>query len=85
MTDSWRWPGWTPDITTLVSKTEVPEAGGWIYRFRTDSNFTHVFVPDLALWAETIAESIARPKNTPVSVFSNLTAARDIKQPVPNH
>lgn len=82
----WRWPPWSPDAYNLAARVEVPEAGGWVYKYRDgyDSTYSHVFVPNLQMWADRIAASIARPKNTPVSVSLDLEAVSHVKQPVPN-
>lgn len=81
--DNWRWPPWLQDVTNVMSRVAVPEAGGWMYQFRHNEVYTHVFAPDMAVWAEAIAEAIARPKNTAVALVSIFEQARDIKQPVP--
>jgi hypothetical protein len=80
----WQWQPWHPDTTRLVERVELPEAGGWLYRFRNpDGLNTSTFVPNLSLWAAAIAAAIHAPVTTPVSVFSNLAAAKTIKQSIP--
>lgn len=81
---NWRQPDWDHDARNLVARTEIPEAGGWIYRYR-DSNslYSHVFVPDVQVWATAISNAMGAPKTTVVSVVSNLAAATHKKQPVP--
>lgn len=80
----WQWQPWLRDTTGLVERVQLPEAGGWLYRFRNpDGLNTSTFVPNLSLWAAAIAAAIHAPVTTPVAVFSNLTAATTIKQPIP--
>jgi len=83
----WRLPPWWRDVENLNAKVALPEAGGWIYRFR--DQFTgltsQVFVPDMTAWANAIANAIAAPKTAPVAVHLNLAAVTHVKQPVPGN
>lgn len=83
VSSGWRFPTPDPDVLNVASRVELPEAGGWIYQLRNGSMYSTVFVPNMQLWADTIADSIAAPKNLPVAIFSNLAAARDLPQPIP--
>ena len=81
----WRLPTWWPDVDNRNAKVAIPEAGGWMYRFRDPFTglTSHVFVPDMTAWSNSIANAIAAPKNAPVAIYLNLSAVRHAKQPVP--
>jgi hypothetical protein len=76
----WEWSPWSRDRSTQVDRVWLPEAGGWLYRFRGPEGIsTTTFVPDLKAWAA----AFNAPPNAPVAIFSNLAAATKIKQAVP--
>lgn len=80
----WLFPDWQPDRTGAVNRTPLPESGGWMLKFRDGLGmFSHVFVPDVQVWADRIAASIAASKDAPVAVVANLDAATHRSQPVP--
>lgn len=82
----WRLPTWWPDVNNQNAKVAIPEAGGWIYRFRDQFTglTTQVFVPDMTAWANAIANAIAAPKTQPVAVYLNLAAVKHQPQPKPS-
>jgi hypothetical protein len=76
----WQWAPWSADRSNTVSRVWLPEAGGWLYRFRNPEGlYTSTFVPELSVWVA----AFNAPPNAPVAVFSNLSAATTIKQPIP--
>lgn len=80
---NWRLPFWDGDRLGQVVRTEVPEAGGWIYRYRDGNGmFSHMFVPNLQTWIGAIAQAVS-PKPRIVAVASDFAAATHKKQPVP--
>ena len=80
----WEFPQWWHDRSNFVGKVDLPEAGGWIFKFRDSAGlFSHTYVPDLSRWATAIAYAISPPKNVPVSVMSDFDSATHRKQTVP--
>lgn len=79
----WLWPDWHQDKSGAARRVEIPKAGGWIYQFRSgDAVYSHVFVPDMATWANAIAASLT--PNKPVSVALDIARATHSPQLVPN-
>lgn len=80
---NWRLPVWDSDHNGQAARTEIPAAGGWIYRYRDGNGmFSHVFVPSLQVWVDAIAQAMSG-KPRVVAVASNFAAATHKKQPVP--
>ena len=84
MTTSWRWGGWTKDLTGKAARIEWPEGGGWIYEIQDqNAQFSHVFVPNMAVWADAIARAIAAPKDGPAGIVLDVAHGTKKPQPVP--
>lgn len=83
---SWRFPPWDHDLTNHAARTEVPEAGGWLYHVR-DANgaYTTVFVPDASAWANAIgyATAQAQLRLVPIAIAPAPDRIRRVKQPKP--
>jgi hypothetical protein len=78
------------DHPTLVRVTQVdiPQAGGWIYQFKTASFTTQsfVFVPNMGLWAAAIADAIvaATGAKQATQIGLDLSHPSDVTQHPPN-
>lgn len=80
----WLLPDWNADLSESATRAEIPEAGGWLYRFRSgDGAYSTVFVPNLGIWADTIAASIAANGRDPVAVVLDLSRVSHAKQTRP--
>lgn len=56
-------------LSGSVGHVEMPEAGGWMYMFRSgDTSYSHVFVPNMSVWADAIAAAMS-PKSEPVALL----------------
>jgi hypothetical protein len=83
---SWRFPRWDSDLTNHSSRTEVPEAGGWLYQVRDPNGaFSTVFVPNVTEWAVAIGYATAKAAQelVPVAVVPDPSRIRHAKQPKP--
>jgi hypothetical protein len=83
---SWLFPRWDPDLSHDSKRTEIPEAGGWLYQVR-DPNFAFstCFVPDLVIWANAIGQATVKAQTAaqPVGVTLDFSRAHFAPQPKP--
>lgn len=78
----WFWPDWHQDRSGVARRVEIPEAGGWMYQFRSgDAAYNHVFVPNMTTWANAIAAAL--DQNRPVSVALDIAHVTKTEQDVP--
>jgi hypothetical protein len=80
--------GWWPDSRdTPDGVIDIPEGGGWLVRFYDGNGmYTPVFVPNVQIWADTLAASVAAALDArrPVAVSVDTSVFADVPQQRPN-